>query len=274
MADQQPSTDRAVPDFFDIVAGSFVLVALETGVVHKEPPIVWGSCMCAGIAFFLAGRFSAQILAALGNRGAEFLEWVVRYTWLIVLGATAYVVLTQPERSRYFALGGATAYFLLSGLAYVRTLRRDLDRYVMPRRLTSLQERRLRAFLDDELKYSIAVNANPHDSEAIQYAGQMYGAFQRSGWDVQMNTAPPYDLNEGLRINATGISQVVKNDPTPTIQRAFAFARIQSSGGGGVGAGEFKVTIAVGPRPLAIYRGGGGLLTKIGRSIMRLGQQR
>jgi hypothetical protein len=273
MADQPPNADnRAVPDFFDIVAGSFVLVALETGVVHKEPPAVWGSCLAAGIAFSVAGRFSTQILAALGNRGGEILEWVVRYTWLIVLAVAAYVVLTQPDRYRYFALGGATAYFLLSGLSYVRALRRDLDRYVMPRRLSSAQERRLRSFLNGAPKHSITVNANPQDREAIEYAGRLHNAFQQSGWDVQFNTAPPYDLNEGLRINAMGINNVPKNEPRQTIQQAFTFARIECSGGGAGGAGEFKVTIAVGPRPLAIYRSR-GLLMKIGNSITRLGRQ-
>jgi hypothetical protein len=273
MAEQPLSVDRGVYLFFEMIALGFVLTGVDMAVKGEAQPIVLVGCFAAAAAFFLIGIFSARILAALGSNAADIVEWFAGYTWLMVIGVTAYVVATQPGRPRYFALGGASAYFLIAGVSYIRALRRDLDRYVMPRRLTGMQERRLRSFLSGEAKYAITLNANPLDSEAMSYARQLQGVFNQSGWDVQLATVAPYPQNEGLAIDATGTNQGIKNDPRTTIHAAFAFARIHLVGSGGAGAGEFKVTIAVGTRPLAIYRGG-HWLTRIGYWIMRLGQPR
>ncbi len=90
---------------------------------------------------------------------------------------------------------------------------------------------------------------------------------------AQFNTAPPYNLNEGLHITATGENQPNKRDPRPTIQQAFAHAGIQVNGGGSAGAGEFIVALAVGRRPI-ILGDKPSFLTLLGRWLARLGQSR
>ncbi|HEY2683762.1 MAG TPA: hypothetical protein VGI93_09660 [Steroidobacteraceae bacterium] len=273
MAEQPLSVDKGVYLFFEMIALGFVLTGVDMAVKGEAQPIVVAGCFAAAVAFFLIGIFSSRILAALGSNAVDLVEWLARYTWLMVLGVAAYVVTTQPVRARYFALGGVVAFFFFSGLSYVRELRRDINRYVMPRRLTGTQKRRLQEFLNRAERYSITIHANPADSEAREYAGQLISAFQAGKWMVQFDTRPPYESNEGLSTLETGSNQPKKNDAIPTVQQALGYAGILINGSGSVGAGEFSVSLRVGRRPLAIYRHP-NVLTKIGRVLIRVGMPR
>jgi hypothetical protein len=214
------------------------------------------------------------VKTALGSNAADVVEWLARYTWLFVIVITAYLVATQSVTTRFFALGGATAYFLFASLSYVHALRRDLDRYVMPRRLTNRQKRRLQSFLETAEVFSFCLNVNPQDREALEYAGAIYGVFQACKWPVVFNTAQPYESDEGLRTFVTGSNNPGTNgDPTPKIQQALGHAGIPMTGGRTVGAGDFKVFLRVGRRPVAIYRHP-HVLNTIGRFLVRAGMPR
>jgi hypothetical protein len=274
MAEQPLTIDKGVYLFFEMIALGCVLTGIDVAVRTDSKPIVWISCMAAGVAFFLIGIFSARILSALGSNAVDVVEWIARYTWLLVIAITAYLITTQPLATRFFALAGATAYFLFTSLTYVQTLRRDLDRYVMPRRLTTKQKRRLRAFLETAEKFSFTLNANPQDRESLEYGSAIYSVFHAAKWPVEFATSPPYEANEGLRTLVIGSNSLGTNvDPTPKIQQALGHAGIPMTGGGSVGAGEFKVYMTVGPRPLAIHRQP-NVLNTIGRFLVRAGRPR
>ena len=213
--------------------------------------------------------------AALSNHVVQLVEWLADFRSIIPLAVLAYFAATlSDQRYRYGAVALAAAYVLWISVAYVRALRRDLDCYVMPRRVSTRQAQKLAAALKREQTYPIKVNVDPQDAEAREYAAQLFNAFRQGGWDAEFNTMAPYDPNEGLRINVTGINNPQgAYDPREAIQRAFNRAGIQPNGGGGTGAGEFRVNIAVGRRPLIIIRRE-SLLSKLGRILLHLGQQR
>ncbi|MFZ0498380.1 MAG: hypothetical protein WAM52_04545, partial [Steroidobacteraceae bacterium] len=237
MAEQPPSGDRAVYTFLEMVALVFLFAAVETGVEQGKPPIVWGSCLVAGVISFIAAIKWGRIQTALGNQVVGMIEWLAGYRALLVLALAAYIAITYSEpRYRYGACAVAGIYVLWISIRYMRSIRRDLNRYVMPRRLSPRQAARLRAYLQNQPKHSIRLNVDPLDEEAREYAAQLLNAFRQGGWTVDFNTQAPYDLNPGLRINATGLNQPITVDPRPVIQAAFAAAGIQSSGGGGTGA--------------------------------------
>jgi hypothetical protein len=275
MADELPSGDRAVYIFLEMIALGFVLTAIDT-VVNGKAPIVWLSCFVLSIIFFLAGIKWPQIKQVLGEQFSDTVEWAASYRALAVLGVAAYVAITQYEpRYRYTAVTLGAGYFMLSGVAYVRSLRRDLDRYVMPRQVTTRQVKKLRTYLSRHDKYPITVKVNPQDHEALEYANAIIQGFNQTGWKAELNIAPPYTAaaNDGLGIHATGVNSVAyesKNDPRPILQEAFRFAGIEANHNSGVGAGDFNVSILVGHRPLRIGHEE-SILTKLGRFMQRLG---
>lgn len=275
MSDDTPSGDRAVYLFLEMIALGFVLAAVDTGV-NGKPLQVWGSCLVAGLVFFVLGVKWAAIRQSISLQLVQIIESIAHFTPLIVLGACAYVAITRSDTTyRFGALGFATGYIVIGSTLYVRRIRRDLDRYAMPRRLTDTQRSRLRSKLTAGAGRAIRIHVDPLNSEALQYASQLLNAFQQAGWTANLDTRTPYEPNEGLRINATGINVQpgAPHDPRPLIQAALAHAKIDTSGGGGVGGGEFEVFLAVGRRPIAIGVRP-GFLFNLGRWMQWLGSRR
>jgi len=154
------------------------------------------------------------------------------------------------------------AYIAIYALLYVHQIRSDLDTYTMPRQLTKAQTRNLEALLRQRQPFPLTVQAATHDSEALNYAGQIFGAFKQAGWDdTEMNTTETEvsgqmnTLNDGLCIDETGmnsLSRDPKHDPERLLQDAFRSAHIEVNCGGGGGGGDLKVFVLVGHRPLRI----------------------
>jgi hypothetical protein len=154
---------------------------------------------------FVVSRGWVKIEARLDEPVVLTIEWLAGLRVLIVPAVAAYFAITRPDPIyRYGAIAVATLCILWICVAYVRSIRRDIDRYVIPRRITPRQDRKLRAFLAKGPKYSIAVKVNTLDEEANQYAGQLSGAFQQSGWTSVFSTAEPYDGSVGLTIKRHG----------------------------------------------------------------------
>jgi hypothetical protein len=144
-------------------------------------------------------------------------------------------------------------------MAYVHSLRNDLDTYGMPRTVTEKQSAVLHGCLSHHQPYAATVKVNPLDSEAREYAGQVFDALERSGWDMT-NGNPnedPKPLNDGLCIDVTGSNAGPpdpKRDPEPLLRQALQAAHIDANCGITVGTGEYKLIILVGHRPLKVRK--------------------
>jgi len=253
MLDDVPAGDLAVFGFFEMVALGFVLEGIG-GLERGEYWWKWLGSLFLGLLFFVAGIKWPKIKRVLGGRFSDVVERVAVYRPLFVIGAIAYVVITRHDlRYRYVALALGATYLIFISAAYVQTIRRDLDRYVMPRQITSRQARRLRTFLSRHPAFEITVKVNPHDPEAMQYASQISQALKLANWAAELDISPPYSPEDAIGINATGVNSIAaygKDDPRPILQNAFSFAGIVVNRGGGIGAGKFAVSIVVGRRSL------------------------
>jgi hypothetical protein len=96
--------------------------------------------------------------------------------------------------------------FIIFGIHFVYNLRRDIDKYVIPRSITAEQSDSLQEYLSPHDKYSVRVKANPLDREALEYAGQLVNALIRANWDATLDTSTgdPNTLNDGLCVHTTG----------------------------------------------------------------------
>lgn len=161
-------------------------------------------------------------------------------------------------------------YILSLSIAFVIQLRIDLDRYVMPRVVTRQQADAIRTNVQGA--GSVTVKVNPRDSEALEYAGQLFSALRNTGWNVEMSTAdaPPV-ANDGVGHYLTGQNYAPdKRNPGGELQalaNALQKSGIQINSGGAQGAGEYKMFLLVGHRPLSI--GSLPLRYKIGQWVMK-----
>jgi hypothetical protein len=269
---ETPGGDGAVPKLLGYCAAACITVAAQALYAGK-PLLEWGRYAGGGIAFAVAAAIWPRIRMSFGGGIlVDLLERIAEFRRYLIIAALACIAFTRPEPIyRYSAIGIAVLVVLWIAIAW----RRDIDRYVMPRRVTPRQARRLLQYLATAPKFSIRVSVDPLDSEAREYAGALYGLLQRGGWTVQFDTAPPYNQNEGLGIHATGVSTPVatSSDPRPVLQNAARFAGIDINHGGGVGAGNFQVSLTVGKRPLAI-NAKAPLLQRLGRFLLRFGHSR
>jgi hypothetical protein len=166
--------------------------------------------------------------------------------------------------------------FVLYVMAYLHSLRRDLDRYVMPRTITAEQSDALREFLSHHEAHAVTVKVNVHDAEALTYAGQIFNALKRTDWDVTLNTADnsegnPNTLNDGLCIETVGDNPPdPKHDPRPLLEEALKTSHIVSNCGGGGGGGEYRLFLCVGHRRLNEEEGPMFFL-ELARKIQQLG---
>jgi hypothetical protein len=273
MPDEAPSGNKAVFELLMLFALPFSFAAEET-FREGKPFHVWGAWTGLALGLFFLGITWARIGGFVGERFSEILERVAAYRALVVLGPATYIAITRPDiRYRYTALAVGLGYLAIVVIAYVRSIRRDVDRYVMPRRITKTQARRLREYLSHHPSHALTIKVDPLDSEANWYANQLLAVFKQTQWNVDYNITRPYMPDDGLCIHATGSQGIGKDDPRTILQPAFVFARITVNRGSAVAAGEFKVFLLVGRRPLAIrYRE--PLLSRVGKLIWAAGNMR
>lgn len=262
MADEAPSGDKAVYVFIEMIALGFVLYAIEEA--FKENPS-WPKVAVAvilGLLFFVLGIKWTKIKATF------------RATWVVQLDSV-----TNDYRYRYgaavFVIGIALFYILSS----LHELRHDLDKYAMPRLITSQQSHDIDLFLSQHKAFPVTVKVAVHDNEALQYADQIFTIFKKANWDdTEMKTAetpttdPPFLLNDGLCIETMGESGQPpdpKHDPAEILKQAFENAHVQVNCGGGSGGGDYKLYICIGHRPL-VLGDQEPTLAKFGRWLQKL----
>jgi hypothetical protein len=131
--------------------------------------------------------------------------------------------------------------------------------YVLPRTVTPMQSDELREYLSQHAKHAVTVKANPTDGEAREYAGEIYGALNRAGWDTTItwstsSNEPPIIPSEGVCIVAIGENSKPSDDPSVLLRDAFSVANLFGGEycGGGVMAGVYKLFVVVGHRPVVV----------------------
>jgi hypothetical protein len=185
-----------------------------------------------------------------------------------------------PIRTPVLVLASAViSIFVGHTIAQIMAIQTAVTRYVLPRAVTEKQADALRDYLSHYEAHSVTVKADPLDGEAIQYAVQVYNAFRRTEWTVELSTSDkgPNTLNAGLCIGEQGTNAKrndPRHDPRDLLQQAFQAAHIEVDCGSGSSAGEYKLFVLVGHRPLVMgSTEPEPTPVKLGHWIETLGQQ-
>lgn len=238
MADETPSGDRAV---FVLCEGIALFCATQAmqrmldGRPLFEIVIAWVLC----VSFFIIGIKWSKIKLKITPRLASHVNRIA----------------TDP---RYWmtAIMLVFFYFAISGIIYLRSLRNDLDTYVMPRTVTTEQADQLREYLSGYEAHAVTVKINSPDAEAQEYGRKLFNALKTTDWEVNLDLeidAP--NSSKGLCIRTQGQDAKPKNTKTDSIEiltEGLRRAKIQANCGQGSGGGEYKLSLVVGRRPLAI----------------------
>ena len=140
--------------------------------------------------------------------------------------------------------------------SYAVGIRRDLNQYVLPRRITRKQARAIKANVEGTGFLTLRVN--PRDREATEYANQLLSALKQTNWKIVMSTADtsPQPVNEGLSSYVSGTSQAPdRENPWAQVQQlaeALNRSGVPVNGSGSQSAGEYKQFLLVGHRPLVL----------------------
>lgn len=256
MADELPTGDKAVFAFLEMFALAFAFEGVSRLLDGRY--LLGFLALGISIVFFLAGIKWPQIKLRTGKRFVVGLDRIA-----------------NDSRYRTSAILLIAFYIAISGLFYMHSLRSDLNKYVMPRSFTDKQSEELREYLSHHESHAVTVKGNPLDTEALEYASQIFNALKQTAWDVTFSTfnGEPFTLNNGLSIHVQG--SIIgppdpKHDPQQLLQDALRAAHIEA-GGGGSGAGDYRLFILVRHRPLVMEEEE-TTLSKLGRWIMRQGQ--
>ncbi len=251
--------------FLELVALGCVLVAVEQRLASEQirSGFQW---LGAGLLIGGVGFNWSQIIRTISSRLTLFLF----LSLAAVVGAVV-----QQSWSGIAALTASglvlATYATLVVIAYVLRLRNDLDKYVMPRIVTKQQADAIQEHVQGT--GSVTIKVNPHDSEATQYAGQLFDAIQKTGWRVELDQpeTAPAQPNDGLYSHVEGERSAPNSlDPGGELRAlvdALQKSGIPFNGGGGQAAGEYKMFLLVGHRPLSIA--GPPLRFKVSLWIMR-----
>ena len=218
-----------------------------------------GACIFAVVEKLAAGKsfhtiipyvISAIFFATLG------VKWPALKAWSGFSGfSSGLEKLATNYRFRTSAVITVVVIFSSLASAYLRSIRHDLDVYVMPREVTAGQAQDLREYLSRHESHSVSVRVNQEDAEASYYAGQLQAAL--ASWDVSLDTdnVPPI-VGVGLCIMESGEAAKptipAKNDPLVLLREAFRVAHIEASCDGGSASGAYKVFVEVRHRPLMV----------------------
>ena|GEM_PF-6776813 len=98
------------------------------------------------------------------------------------------------------------AIFIGHTFSQFAAIQRTVTRYVLPRILTEKQNSNLQKYLSQHTTHSVTVKVNPFDSEASEYASQIFNALKLASWDGTLETSErdPNTLNSGLSIYVVG----------------------------------------------------------------------
>jgi hypothetical protein len=262
-----PSGDKAVYLFFEMLALAFLFAAVDA-LIGSKPWYISAGSLALAVLFYLTGLKWPIVRSTIGSR----LLFSVFLASVVLLSLS---VLRWPSIKPGFVkvLGGCIAAYCI---LYVRSLRGDIQMYVMPRTITNRRAEELREYLSGRGPHTLTVKVSPFDQEAREYASQLFGALKQTEWNVIFSTssADPNTLTEGLCLAVTGTNSRPsdpKQDPEQIIQEAFRAAHIQINAGSGAAAGTYALFLLVGPRPLKLGQRTPAL-GRLGRWLSSFGQ--
>jgi hypothetical protein len=279
MSDETPAGDKAVYVFIEMIALEFILFSIEEA--FKDQPS-WTNVAIAstlGLLFFLLGVTWTRLKGRLQSGFVRTIEHI-----------------SNDYRYRYglglFLIGVVGAYTIVS----LRSLRNDLDTYVIPRTLTDKQKIAIRSVLIGHAPPdTVNIVFNSFDQEATIYTGQIAQTLQDSGWNIHLWPINPFDPNAGSKIRTgsfnassllatTGVDIATEGGgdhrddahPTPDVflDTALNKAQIDHSNGSAANRDKYSLTVAVGRRPYTLVPHEPSVLFRIGHWIEGLGDWR
>jgi hypothetical protein len=149
-------------------------------------------------------------------------------------------------------------YVVIYAAVYVHTLRTDINMYAMPRTVTKEQADALRHYLSQHReKYSVTVRTTAHSQEADEYAGRIFNALNRTGWDSHLDESDDSPEHPNPIPSLIGMCVFIRganggSDQETTLRQAFVAAGIPDSGCGPGRNGEYTLFVLVGHRPLVV----------------------
>jgi hypothetical protein len=81
------------------------------------------------------------------------------------------------------------AIFIGHTFSQFASIQRTVTRYVLPRILTEKQKSNLQKYLSQQTTHPVTVKVNPLDSEALEYASQIFNALKLASWDARFETS-------------------------------------------------------------------------------------
>jgi len=240
MSDAPANEDQAVSTILDYIALAFMFCLVEA-LMSREPWVAVGALVTAVMVHVVGVKWPKIKL----RTPPHYTFWLDR--------------VASDHRYRRALILLLLSCGVMYEMAYVHSLRNDLNTYGMPRTVTEKQSAVLRRCLSHHQPYVATVKVSSLDAEAREYAGQVSNALKRSGWDVTSGNPneEPRPLNDGLCIGVTGSNAGPpdpKRDPQPLLRQALQAAHIDANCGSSVGAGEYKLFLLVGHRPLKVRK--------------------
>jgi hypothetical protein len=158
---------------------------------------IFGSVFATGI-FVISERFWLGL--------SEVVFGVVGLIWLIRDHLTPTITVVPIKTPLIILASMGVSIFAGYTFSQFVTIKRTVTRYVLPRTLTEKQTSNLQKYLSQRKTHPVAVKVNPLDSEALQYASQLFNALKQANWDATFDTSDrdPNTLNNGLTICVVG----------------------------------------------------------------------
>jgi hypothetical protein len=261
MADDLKPNEQAVFILCEWTAGAWVFGAVES---LREGKPIWLVLLFVVLAIFFAvfGVTWPTFKLKLGSKFSQFISTVER--------------ISSDYRYRTVGkvlLAVAVALILTS---YLRSLRDDVDTYLVPRTLTKAQSEELgRAVAGVHSDIKINVLFPTYDPEAREYAGQLFAAIRGSGWDIQLQPVnlwnprdqPDNPFNNFVLAEGLGMEDCIPGQPTQEDEQRLRPATvlrgaIEEAGlaypfqtGERADCGAYVANLIVGRRPFKLGQG-------------------
>lgn len=239
-----------------VSSGSVTAVINWLGIPLWQAVII-GLCVLIGVVLAVAftihltRQFSS--LDKLGDSPRAFSEPAAQTRYGRIIQVTFFIILF---------IGFVYLHSLLQGI------RRDMDCYVTPRRLTTEQIEAIANYLKQYDPYDITIIFRSPDEEVDRYFSDLRAAFTQGNWrvipDVVGVPQPGLPVSQpGLHLNSRSNEQVQKdnnkrrpNDPPnpgERVSEALRAVGVLSGGGGGLDPNlkdedYYKVSLTIGPR--------------------------
>lgn len=255
---------KAVAKLLEFVGGALVIATIQAVVVlylqtgHLSLRVLVASLLVTIIGAFLLmcglfwHRIAPQGESKFANKLSEWASTPATYGLLLLIAWAYLAVISTAEAVSYNTK--------------IATLRNDeqaiakvIDRLVMPRHLTTIQQRIIGSFLSQFGSHEFAFQLPANDAEADTYRTEIQAALLKGGWTLSTtNTVShPSDIPEGLCILFSQTPEHIQKGIDPKnpnanelLQMAFGLAKVPVNGMGNATAAvvtEDRLVVSIGP---------------------------